>query len=187
MTPALPALATGAAVGLQEGVAATRIEVDGWSLAAFLGYLAVLVAIGAYSTRFSSEGISEFFVGGRKMKRLVVALLVGASLVMGLLAEDLVFWLVLFAWAGLGAALGPTAILALYWKRTTRAGIFAGLVTGTVTTIVWYLSPALKASVYELIPAFLLSLAATVIVSRRTRPPEEVEEHFGAMMKHGSK
>jgi len=121
------------------------------------------------------------------LSRSIVALLVGAALVMGLLAEDLVFWLVLFAWAGLGAALGPTAILALYWKRTTRAGIFAGLVTGTVTTIVWYLTPALKAFVYELIPAFLLSLAATVIVSRRTRPPEEVEEHFGAMMKHGSK
>ncbi|NIP79509.1 MAG: sodium/proline symporter, partial [Gemmatimonadetes bacterium] len=70
----------------------------------------------------------------------------------GLVAEDLVFWLVLFAWAGLGAALGPTSILALYWKRATRAGVLAGLVVGTVTTIVWYLTPALKDRLYELIP-----------------------------------
>jgi len=34
------------------------------------------------------------------------------ALVFGLLAEQLVFWLVLFAWAGLGAAIGPTSILA---------------------------------------------------------------------------
>lgn len=117
------------------------------------------------------------------LSRTVVALLVVAALVMGLVAQELVFWLVLFAWAGLGAALGPTSVLALYWKGTTRAGIFAGLATGTLTTIVWYLTPALKDALYELIPAFLLSLAATVLVSRWTRPPDDVEGHFRAMEK----
>ena len=66
---------------------------------------------------------------------LVVILLVVAALVFGVLAEDLVFWLVLFAWAGLGAAIGPTSILALFWRRTTHAGVIAGLVTGTAVTI----------------------------------------------------
>ncbi len=119
------------------------------------------------------------------LSRVVVAVLVVAALVMGLAAQELIFWLVLFAWAGLGAALGPTSILALYWKGTTRAGIFAGLATGTVTTIVWYLTPALKNFVYELIPAFVLSLLATVLVSRWTRPPEDVDGLFRAMMRPG--
>ena len=55
---------------------------------------------------------------------------------------------------GLGAALGPTSILALYWKGVTRAGVFAGLITGTVVTFVWSLTPRLDALMYELIPAF---------------------------------
>jgi len=44
------------------------------TLVAFLGYLALVVAIGVYATRFSSAGISEFFLGGRRMHRFVVAL-----------------------------------------------------------------------------------------------------------------
>lgn len=110
--------------------------------------------------------------------RLVVLLLVIVALVFGLLAQELVFWLVLFAWAGLGAAIGPTSILALYWKGTTKAGIIAGLLTGTGVTIIWYYIPVLKDNLYELIPAFLLGLLATWLVSLFTQKPENIEEVF---------
>lgn len=110
--------------------------------------------------------------------RIVVVLLVGVALVFSLMAQELVFWLVLFAWAGLGAAIGPTSILALYWKGTTRKGVFAGLVTGTIVTMVWYYVPVLKNNLYELIPAFGLSLLATWLVSRYTEKPENIEEAF---------
>ena len=113
-----------------------------------------------------------------RMSRGVVTALVLVALALGLLAEDLVFWLVLFAWAGLGAALGPTSILALYWRGTTRAGVLAGLLTGTGTTIVWKLVPALSSRLYELVPAFALALAATWVVSRATRRPAGVEKMF---------
>lgn len=113
--------------------------------------------------------------------RLVVALLVLVAVILGWLAESLVFWLVLFAWAGLGAALGPTSILAIYWKGLTRAGVFAGIITGTLVTFVWNLTPALDAFLYELIPAFTLAFLATVLVSRRTRPPEDAQELMVAM------
>ncbi len=117
--------------------------------------------------------------------RIMVVLLVGAALIVGLVAEALVFWLVLFAWAGLGASFGPTSILALYWRGTTRAGIIAGLITGTTITIVWELTPVLSSSLYELIPAFLAAALATVLVSRLTRPPEAVAEMFDAMKSRG--
>ena len=110
--------------------------------------------------------------------RAVVVGLVAIALVFSLVAQELVFWLVLFAWAGLGASIGPTSILALYWKGTTRKGIFAGLITGTVVTIVWYYIPVLKNNLYELIPAFALSLLATWLVSRYTSPPPNVEAAF---------
>jgi SSS family solute:Na+ symporter len=113
--------------------------------------------------------------------RIVVFLIVILSLVFGFYAEDLVFWLVLFAWAGLGASIGPTSILALYWKGTTRAGIFAGLITGTVVTIVWYLIPELKALMYELIPGFFASLLATWLVSLFTEPAPDSKQAFEDM------
>jgi len=113
--------------------------------------------------------------------RVVVVALVAAALAVGLLAEELVFWLVLFAWAGLGASFGPTSILALYWRRTTRAGVIAGLVTGTAVTFLWELTPSLSSRLYELIPAFIAGLIATVIVSALTRPPANVDGMFDAM------
>jgi sodium/proline symporter len=113
--------------------------------------------------------------------RLVVVLLVIAALVFGVLAEDLVFWLVLFAWAGLGAAIGPTSILALFWRRTTRAGVIAGLITGTAVTIFWERTLALNSLIYELVPAFGAGLLVTVIVSYATRPPKDVDRMFETM------
>jgi SSS family solute:Na+ symporter len=118
-----------------------------------------------------------------RLSRWTVAALVLVSLALGVVAENLVFWLVLFAWAGLGAALGPTLLLAVYWRGTTRAGIFAGLLTGSAVTVAWYLTPALKTRLYELIPAFALALLAVLVVSRLSaRPaPERVERDFRAL------
>jgi sodium/proline symporter len=103
------------------------------------------------------------------LSRTVVVVLVALSVVMGFYAEQVVFWLVLFSWAGLGASLGPTSLLTLYWKGTTRAGVLAGLFAGALTVIAWKLVPALDAALYELIPGFLAGLVATVVVSRIDR------------------
>lgn len=117
------------------------------------------------------------------MSRIVVGVLVAMAVIIGFLAEQLVFWLVLFAWAGLGASLGPTSILALFWKRTTKAGVMAGLITGTVVTIVWFFVPALKGMMYELVPGFIAGGLATIIVSLMTSPPENTAEMMDLMRK----
>jgi SSS family solute:Na+ symporter len=105
------------------------------------------------------------------ISRLVVAALVAAALILGVVAEDVVFWLVLFAWGGLGAAIGPPLILALYWNGTTRAGVVSGMAVGTLVTVVWELIPVLKDALYGLIPAFFLSAFAVVAVSLAGRGP----------------
>lgn len=114
------------------------------------------------------------------LSRIVVVVLVGAAIVFGLLAQALVFWLVLFAWAGLGAAIGPTSVLALYWRRVTRTGVIAGLVTGTAVTFVWELSPSVSAF-YELVPAFAAGLAVTIVVSLATHPPQDADRLMASM------
>jgi Na+/proline symporter len=77
----------------------------------------------------------------------------------------LIFWLVLFAWGGLGASLGTALIFSLYWKKTTKYGIVAGMLTGTVTTIVWKLYLKSSTGIYELIPAFAFASIAIFAVS----------------------
>lgn len=105
--------------------------------------------------------------------RIAVLVLTLVAIGLGAIAKDLVFWLVLFAWAGLGASFGPAVVLSLLWKRTTKWGILAGLISGTLVTIIWKTTPFLKQMIYELIPAFLISGILVVIVSLFTRAPED--------------
>lgn len=99
------------------------------------------------------------------LSRITIFVLVIIAVFLGIATEDLVFWFVLFAWAGLGAAIGPTSILALFWGKTSRTGVIAGLITGTLTVFIWKKIPLLNEMIYELIPAFILSFLMTVIFS----------------------
>jgi Na+/proline symporter len=108
----------------------------------------------------------------------VVFFLVIGALVFGALAKEYVFWLVLFAWGGLGASFGPTLLLSLFWKRTSKAGVIAGFVSGTTITILWNLIETLDNYMYHLVPAFVLSLFITVIVSLVTSAPVQAEEEL---------
>jgi Na+/proline symporter len=116
------------------------------------------------------------------ISRWFVVFLVIAALLMGFVAEQLVFWLVLFAWAGLGAALGPTSILALYWKNVTKAGVISGIITGAVTVIIWVRVDFLKEMIYELVPAFALALLVTWLVSLFTRKADNNDEIFNQII-----
>jgi sodium/proline symporter len=117
------------------------------------------------------------------LSRVMITLLVITALIMGWVAGELVFWLVLFAWAGLGASFGPTSILALYWKRTTLQGVIAGIITGAATVFIWNQVTFLKEMMYELVPAFALAFIVTILVSLSTREPENSQEMMNSLKK----
>lgn len=98
-----------------------------------------------------------------------------------------VFNIVSFAWAGFGAAFGPLVLFSLFWKRTNKAGAIAGMIAGGVMVFVWkYLVAPLGGawSIYELLPAFLVSCLVIVVVSLATNPPaKEIVEEFEAVGK----
>lgn len=86
---------------------------------------------------------------------------------------------ILFAWAGLGASIGPALVLSVYWKKTTGLGVIAGMVTGLVTTVVWNQmagGPSMIFDIYELLPAFSFALLAVIVVSYLSGPPNRGEE-----------
>ncbi len=91
--------------------------------------------------------------------------------------DNTILGLVANAWAGFGAAFGPVIILSLYWKQMNSKGALAGMVTGAATVLFWIYAPvlengaALSSVVYEIIPGFILSTAAIMLVSRITANP----------------
>ncbi|KKO49278.1 proline:sodium symporter PutP [Arsukibacterium sp. MJ3] len=91
--------------------------------------------------------------------------------------DSSVLQLVSNAWAGFGAAFGPLIILSLYWPRMTFAGALSGIVIGATTVLIWIYAPitingaSLSSTVYEIIPGFVLSTLAIVIVSKFSKDP----------------
>ncbi len=106
----------------------------------------------------------------RKLMMSRVTVIVTGIAAMGLAytATDLIFWLVLFAWGGLGAAFGAALIFSLYWEGTTKYGVTAGMITGALVTILWKQYLSVSTGLYELIPGFLCSAIAIVVVSTQT-------------------
>ncbi len=100
----------------------------------------------------------------------VATLIIGViAFVLALGAQSLVYWLVLYAWAGLGSSFGPALLTTLWWKKVTRQGVLAGMIVGTITVLIWYNVPVLKNTLYELIPGFFLSLFSIIVVSLLTQ------------------
>ena len=104
------------------------------------------------------------------ISRISVLMIAGVALLLGLDPDCIVFSIVAYAWAGFGAAFGPALLACLFWRRATKVGVLAGILTGGVTVIIWkYLG---LFGIYEIIPGFVLSLVAIWTVSRLTPAPE---------------
>jgi sodium/proline symporter len=133
----------------------------------------LLVASSAFTQDFYGSlfrpqaGAGELLWAGR-LSVLAIALL---AFFIALDPGSTVLGLVAWAWAGFGAAFGPAIILALYDRRTTRNGALAGIIVGGLTVILWKQGAPLGGifALYELVPGFVLSMLAIVIVSRLGR------------------
>ncbi len=105
---------------------------------------------------------------------LLVITIIGV--IIALDENSVIFQVVSFAWAGFGATFGPIILFSLFWKKTTRAGAIAGMITGGSAVFIWKL--LLKPiggffGIYELLPAFVLSCIAIVVVSMLSRKPDQ--------------
>ena len=95
-----------------------------------------------------------------------------------------------FAYTIYGVAITPALLAALTWKRVTKAGGLASIITGTTVSILFFvLSKVLPTEkvpdgdpwgIPMIYPALIASLAALVIVSLLTKKPkpEDLEKFF---------
>jgi len=99
-----------------------------------------------------------------KIVTLVIGLL---GVAFALRQSPLVFWFVLFAWSGLGAAFAPAILGMLFDKRMNHTGVVAGMFGGFVTTVVWVLwFKEEMLNLYEMIPGLLVGLLLAFVASR---------------------
>ncbi|AMK13616.1 sodium/proline symporter PutP [methanogenic archaeon mixed culture ISO4-G1] len=113
------------------------------------------------------------------ISRAIVIVISIVALILAAFGSDSIMGLVSYAWAGFGAAFGPLMILSLYWKRMNFYGAMASMVVGFVSIILWNTFLAGPTGIYELLPGFILSLIAGVIVSLVTaEPSEEIKKQF---------
>ena len=116
------------------------------------------------------------------VSRLSVLAIASLSLALAMNPESLILDMVAYAWAGFGAAFGPALLASLFWRRATRNGILAGIITGGVTVLVW--KQFALFGLYEIIPGFIFALCAIYIVSRLDKEPaKSITDTFDAVGK----
>lgn len=159
--------------------------ITGVLLAALLA--AIMSTISSQLLVSSSAATTDFYqkffrkdAGDRELVmvgRITVILVSAVSIWLALGADDSILNLVGYAWAGFGSSFGPLILFSLFWKRTTRQGALAGMLTGAIIVIVWKNFAAdwfgTIGELYEMIPAFFLSALAIYVVSLMTPPPSQ--------------
>ena len=96
----------------------------------------------------------------------LITLAVGlAAFGLALFAQDSVFGLVSYAWSGIGSSFGPALILILFWKKFSRAGVIASLLSGTLGTIIWKNFFEASTGISERLTSFVFAFAMAVFFS----------------------
>ncbi|NQU54389.1 MAG: sodium:proline symporter, partial [Bacteroidetes bacterium] len=123
----------------------------------------------------SSSMTEDFYlqIAKKKMdeKRLLflnklLTLAVGlVGFLLAIVMEDTVYGLVSYAWSGIGASFGPAIVLLIFWKRLSRAGVFASLITGTVSSVIWKTWLVEPTGISERLASYLLAFLMAIVFS----------------------
>ena len=115
-----------------------------------------------------------------KVSRITVIAVSVAAFLIAWDPNNSIMNLVSNAWAGLGAAFGPTVVLSLFWKRINLTGAIAGIASGALTVIIWdYIpivggqTPGEATGLYSLAIGFAISVICIVVFSLLTKAPSE--------------
>lgn len=139
------------------------------------------IADDIYKALFKRDATQKelVFVG-----RLAVLCVSIVAVLLAMNPSSNVLGLVSYAWAGFGAAFGPTLIASLFWPRLNQWGALAGILVGGLTVVVWAQLSGGIFDLYEIMPGFVLSLVAIGVVTMFTPVPKaSVQKQFGLMVR----
>jgi len=157
----------------------------------FPGWLAAILLAGAVAAMIStaqsmllvaSSSISQDIYNGiikkgkgrdKTLLRIsrIATLSVGIlGLVLALTTSDLIYYIVSYAWAGIGCSFAPAILLSFYWDRFGSAGVITALLTGLLTTIIWIitgLDKIITARAVTFIAAISLAVIVTLLEKKK--------------------
>ena len=111
--------------------------------------------------------------------RVAVVILALMATLLAMEPDSKVLDVVSYAWAGLGASLGPAILISLYWRKMTARGALAGVFVGGATVIIW---PQFEGGIFELyslVPGFGVSTLAVVVGSLIDNSEDQASIHKG--------
>ena len=114
------------------------------------------------------------------VSRAAVLVISAMAISLAMNPNSFILEMVAYAWAGFAATFGPAVLMSLFWRRTTRNGVLAGIVVGGVTVLVWKQLELF--GLYEIIPGFAFGLLAIYLVSLLDKEPaKEITDLFDAV------
>jgi len=173
----LPGLADGEKALMALGLELLHPAVAGLMLAAVLSAILstvssqLLVAASAVSYDVVEEVMGRAADDRRSLVlgRWTVAVVGLLGVVLALAKVRIVFWFVLFAWSGLGAAFGPLILMAVTGVRLNRFGVLAAMLSGFGVTIAWKLGrdAAANPEAFARVPFLVAAAVVAVLIAGR--------------------
>jgi sodium/proline symporter len=147
-------------------------------IAGFLlsGAISAMMSTASSEIILCSSAITEDIYGNYSRKKMsqkkalwfnrIITLVVGLiAFLMALTVKDSVYGLVSYAWSGIGSSFGPALLLVLFWKKVSRSGVIASLISGTVSTIIWKELLEKPTEISERLASFIFAFAMAVLFS----------------------
>lgn len=140
------------------------------------GAISAMMSTASSEIILCSSALTEDLYGGFARKAMapkrglwfnrIVTLLVGlVAFFLALRPGDSIFRMVSYAWSGIGSSFGPALLLVLFWKRVSRAGVVASLLSGSIGTIVWKEFFEGPTQISERLTSFVFALAMAILFS----------------------
>jgi len=142
----------------------------------------LLVAASAVSYDIVEESLGKARDDRRSLLlgRITVVVVGLIGILVALTEVRLVFWFVLFAWSGLGAAFAPLVLLALTKNAVNRYGALAAMLSGVGVTVAWKLgrdaaaNPEAFARVWWIVLLVAAGILAIGEASRAFAPADKI-------------
>jgi Na+/proline symporter len=115
------------------------------------------------------------------LMRLLCAVFVALSLILAMIKVDVIVNLMVMSWGALAGVFLAPYIYGLFWKRTTRQGAYAGIISGLTCAVLLFLLWGKNGiPVAGAITMFLPMIVVPVVSLLTPPPPQELlEKAFG--------
>jgi sodium/proline symporter len=140
------------------------------------GAISAMISTASSQLIVASTAVSEDVLAPTGLRKIseknllnfnkLITILVGiVAFILAITSSDTVYSFVSYAWSGIGSSFGPALVLLLFWKKFSRAGVYASLFFGTVGSIVWKNWLMDPTGISERLASYVIAFSMAVLFS----------------------